>query len=337
MRPAEAGWLSCPEGEARANRSGRKERFHAHESHEPMKKMTKRITAALLLLCCLAMPPFLTLSTAALGTAEPMGGARSTLLTEITDKNPSSYERITVKLGRAKLAMQGLYIKGTAYLPFYELLDSYAETAVKRSGKTYRFTAEGLSISAADGDYYVVSNGRYFHTEHPNTVMSDGVLYVPFTTAAKALGITAGFHASARVLTLGVGYTPPVHGDRVYAEDAVYWLSRIISAESRGEPSLGQIAVGNVVLNRVRSGEFPNTIWGVIFDKKYGVQFTPVANGTIYNAPTESAVIAAKICLEGYSLSGDILYFYAPIGSMSSWVEQNRTYVFTIQNHRFFA
>ena len=57
-----------------------------------------------------------------------------------------------------------------------------------------------------------------------------------------------------------------------YNEDDVYWLSRIISAESRGEPLEGQIAVGNVVLNRVRSSAYPNTIYGVIFDRKHGTR-----------------------------------------------------------------
>jgi N-acetylmuramoyl-L-alanine amidase len=74
----------------------------------------------------------------------------------------------------------------------------------------------------------------------------------------------------------------------------------------------------------------------VIFDKKYGVQFSPVANGTIYNTPTEESIIAAKICLEGYSLSNDILYFVNPKLAPNSWMANNRPYAFTIGNHAFF-
>jgi N-acetylmuramoyl-L-alanine amidase len=124
--------------------------------------------------------------------------------------------------------------------------------------------------------------------------------------------------------------------DKVYDDGAVYWLSRIISAEARGESLRGKMAVGNVVLNRVRSTQFPNTIYGVIFDKKYGVQFAPTANGTIYHAPTEESIIAAKMCLEGYSISNTALYFFNPRYTSGSWVRQNREYAFTLGNHMFF-
>jgi N-acetylmuramoyl-L-alanine amidase len=90
-------------------------------------------------------------------------------------------------------------------------------------------------------------------------------------------------------------------------------------------------------MNRVSSELFPNTIWGVIFDRKYGVQFSPVANGTIYDAPSYSSILAAKICLEGFSVSDEILYFLAPRYATSSWISQNRDYVFTVENHEFYA
>ena len=65
------------------------------------------------------------------------------------------------------------------------------------------------------------------------------------------------------------------------------WLSRILYAEANTEPLAGKIAVGNVIMNRVKSPEFPDTIYSVIFDRKYGVQFTPVANGSVYNNANE--------------------------------------------------
>ncbi|MBQ8689848.1 MAG: cell wall hydrolase [Clostridia bacterium] len=160
-------------------------------------------------------------------------------------------------------------------------------------------------------------------------------MYVPARTLARAFSLTLTQDGSAARLTGNIA--PVKSGASFYDADAVYWLSRIISAESRGEPLIGQIAVGNVVLNRVRSSAFPNTIWGVIFDRKYGVQFSPVANGTIYQAPTASAVLAAKICLDGFSVSPDALYFLRPSASESSWIVKNREYLFTIRNHYFFA
>lgn len=116
----------------------------------------------------------------------------------------------------------------------------------------------------------------------------------------------------------------------------LYWLSRIISAESRGEDMTGQIAVGNVVLNRVKSAEFPNTIPSVIFDRKHDVQFTPVSNGTVYLPPTAQSIQAAKRALNGENTAGKALYFYAPALSQGTWINANRTYLKTIGCHRFY-
>ena len=95
--------------------------------------------------------------------------------------------------------------------------------------------------------------------------------------------------------------------------------------------------MGNVVLNRVRSSQYPNTVKGVIFDTKYGTQFSPVASGTIYNTPTASSIRAAKICLEGYSLSTKMIYFYNPKIATSSWIGRTRPYIMTIGNHKFYG
>ena len=127
-----------------------------------------------------------------------------------------------------------------------------------------------------------------------------------------------------------------VKADSAYDYEDLYWLSRIISAEAKGEEFTGQIGVGTVVLNRVRSSQFPNTVKGVVFDKKYGTQFTPVANGTIYQTPTQSAVIAAKMCLDGYTLSNSVLYFLNPSIATSSWIQNNRKYAFRVGNHEFY-
>lgn len=118
--------------------------------------------------------------------------------------------------------------------------------------------------------------------------------------------------------------------------DSVYWLSRIIEAEAGGEPFNGKVAVGEVILNRVESNEFPNTIWSVIFDDEFGIQFEPVANGTIYNTPSEESIQAAKTALNGSSYVGDCLYFLNPTIAESTWITKNREYYTTISNHEFY-
>ena len=97
------------------------------------------------------------------------------------------------------------------------------------------------------------------------------------------------------------------------------------------------LGVGDVVMNRVASAAFPNTVKEVIFDSRYGVQFSPVETGSIYSEPSEECVIAAKICLEGYDIVGGALYFVNPDIGVSGWFRQTRTYVTSIGDHDFYA
>ncbi len=121
-----------------------------------------------------------------------------------------------------------------------------------------------------------------------------------------------------------------------YDKDSLYWLSRIICAESCIEPYQGKIAVGNVVLNRVKSPNYPNTVKGVVFDKRYAIQFEPVANGTVYNTPDDNCIKAAKECLDGKNVIGSCLYFLNPYTAVSTWIQNNCKYVMTIGGHDFY-
>ena len=140
-----------------------------------------------------------------------------------------------------------------------------------------------------------------------------------------------------RVLIENDDVSVPSHlKDKTYNQDEVYWLSRIINAEAGGESEKGLIAVGNVVLNRVKSKLFPNTIYGVIFDKKGGVQFEPVINGSIYKAPSHKSISAAKKALSGVNTAGKSLYFLNPRIAQNSWIVKNRTFYKSIGNHDFY-
>ena len=94
--------------------------------------------------------------------------------------------------------------------------------------------------------------------------------------------------------------------------------------------------MNNVVMNRVRSPLYPNTIYGVIFDRRYGTQFSPVSFGTIYNTPSSRSVIAAKLVLDGAVISNDVLFFMNPRLSTTNWIAENRPYAFTIGRHDFY-
>ena len=110
----------------------------------------------------------------------------------------------------------------------------------------------------------------------------------------------------------------------------LYLLAQIIHAEAKGEPYEGKLAVGNVIHNRVKSEQFPNSIKGVIFQKG---QFQPVMNGSIYNKPSEESIRAA---MESYhkNIVGPALYFYNPELSTDTWIT-TRKVIKRIGSHVF--
>jgi len=192
--------------------------------------------------------------------------------------------------------------------------------------------SEGMELVAVPGEQWITSNGKYLYI--PGGVKVDnGRTLVPVRAVAEAFGARVHWDAESRtVLVEGEGEPPREE----YDEDALYWLSRIISAESRGESLEGQIAVGNVVLNRVADKDFPDTIYGVIFDDRWGGQFEPVRNGTVYQTPTEKSVVAAKLCLAGACVVGESLYFLDPDKAENLWTVYNRPYLMTIGVHDFY-
>ncbi|WZL78610.1 cell wall hydrolase [Eubacteriales bacterium mix99] len=117
----------------------------------------------------------------------------------------------------------------------------------------------------------------------------------------------------------------------------IYWLSRIIHAEAQGESYAGKVAVGNVIMNRLNVSEFPNSIYQIIFDSYKGIpQFSPVADGTIYNTPDNASVRAAKEAYAGSRPVGDSLYFFNPKKAAGSWIVRNKQCTGTIGNHSFY-
>lgn len=202
--------------------------------------------------------------------------------------------------------------------------------------RTAYVNSPALSLSVTSGADYMIANGRYLWCSE-GTLNIGGTLYVPVRALCRAFGSELYWDGGTYTVHVTSGSGGIRSGADYYDSDTVYWLSRIISAESRGEPLRGKIAVGNVVLNRVKSSLFPNTVYGVIFDSKYGVQFTPTANGTIYNEPDAESIAAAKLCLDGAQVSGSIMYFINPRIAESMWVVNTCSYVTTIGNHDFYS
>ncbi|HIQ82675.1 MAG TPA: spore cortex-lytic enzyme [Candidatus Pullichristensenella stercorigallinarum] len=108
-------------------------------------------------------------------------------------------------------------------------------------------------------------------------------------------------------------------------------LSKLVYAEARGESYKGQVAVAAVVLNRVESSSFPNTISGVIYQSG---AFSCVSNGSINNTPDSTAIRAALDALNGWDPTGGCLYYYNPSATSDEWI-RTRTVKTVIGNHYF--
>jgi N-acetylmuramoyl-L-alanine amidase len=193
-----------------------------------------------------------------------------------------------------------------------------AEAATYRqgsSGETVRTIQTklknwGYYTGAVDGIYgsATVEAVKYF--QRSNGLTADGV--VGPATLAK-LGMSSGSSgASAQ-------------------SNSVDLLARVISAEARGEPYSGQVAVGAVILNRVAHPSFPNTISGVVYQPG---AFTCMVDGQINEPVADSAYRAAQDALNGVDPSGGAIYYFNPSTATSSWI-WSRPLITVIGKHRF--
>lgn len=233
--------------------------------------------------------------------------------------------------------MDGAKIEGTTYVPlkaFCQALVPEAEAEWDQENGVVTVTADGLELVAQVGGKYLVANEKPLYIEN-GVVNLEGTVIVPVRVIAEVFGAavnwtpgTRSVHVSAAVIEyIGVDET-------TYVQEDLYWLSRLIYAESGNQPLDGMIAVGNVVLNRVESERFPDSIYGVI--SQVG-QFDVFSGGGIYMTPNKLSVIAAKLCLDGVTVLEDALFFVNPDIGADNWFKANLTYITTIDDHDFYA
>ena len=174
-------------------------------------------------------------------------------------------------------------------------------------GDTFTITGE-IDLTARAGDIYFVCNDRYLYVED-GVRLQNGKALLPMEAMAKCLNIAVAWDRVQWTVAVSADGVSPLESGRTYYDETdVYWLSHVIYAEAGSQSLRGQIAVGDVVLNRVASDEFAgqDSVYDVIFAKN---QFEVVINGMIYMEPGETAEIAAKLALEGYDVSGGSTYF----------------------------
>ncbi len=142
-------------------------------------------------------------------------------------------------------------------------------------------------------------------------------------------GLTAdGVTGSATLRALGM---PAGNSGSDSGSGEEYLLAKVISAEARGEPYTGQVAVGAVILNRVEHPSFPNSISGVVYEKG---AFTCMVDGQIDQPIAESAFRAARDALNGADPTGGAIYYFNPETATSKWI-WSRPLITVIGKHRF--
>ncbi len=231
----------------------------------------------------------------------------------------------------------GLEVKsGTPYVAlagFARAVVPGADSSWNKGSSTLTVKTPAMSVTAKVGQPYVQANGRYLYVP-AGVKLSGGSVSIPLSTAAKIFDAGLDWDASTGTARLTRGSGALKSGDAFYNQNSLFWLSRVIFLESGNQPLEGKMAVGNVVLNRVSSSLFPNTLEGVLAQKN---QFTTYRSGKMKNAsPNAESVIAAKLVLDGgvVEKTRGALWFDS---ASSSWASRNRTYVATIGGHRFFA
>ena len=138
-----------------------------------------------------------------------------------------------------------------------------------------------------------------------------------------------GIAGKATLKALGISGNNNSFGG--YSSSDYDLLARIISAESRGEPYMGQVAVGAVILNRMEHPSFPDTLSGVVYQKG---AFSCLNDGQFYEPISDSAYKAASDAINGLDPSGGAIYYYNPVKSTNKWIF-SRKVITVIGNHRF--
>ena len=173
----------------------------------------------------------------------------------------------------------------------------------------------GYYTGSIDGVFGSGTKKAVIAFQKKNGLTPDGIVG-PATLKALGMQSSSGSSASSGSNTNG----------------NLYLLARLVYGEARGEPYKGQVAVAAVVLNRVKSSKFPNSVSGVIYQSG---AFSVVSDGQINLTPDETAIKAARDAMNGYDPTNGCLYYYNPAKTTNKW-RLSKPVLLRIGNHAFF-
>lgn len=233
--------------------------------------------------------------------------------------NKNNTKRTTViNIVLAAVLLVAVIVVGVFVLGEISLSDESADAATVKQGSTGQTVRTiqtklknwGYYTGAVDGIYGAKTTAAVKYFQRKNGLVADGIV------GAKT--------AAAMGISLGGGATGSNSNDE-------YLLARLVYGEARGEPYTGQVAVAAVVLNRVRSSSFPNTISGVIYQSG---AFTAVSDGQINLTPNATAIRAARDAMNGWDPTYGCLYYYNPNTATNAWIRSKKINL-TIGEHVF--
>lgn len=183
-----------------------------------------------------------------------------------------------------------------------------------------RLKSWGYYSGAIDGVFGEETRDAVMAFQRKNGATVDGIVG---SETAALIGINLNKNYDSASSSSG--------GSKYDVSNELYLLAKVVYGEARGEPYTGQVAVAAVVLNRVASPDFPNTISGVVYQPW---AFTCVNDGQINLSPDETAINAARDAMNGWDPTYGALYYYNPQTATSAWIRQLNVHL-TIGRHVF--
>lgn len=222
-----------------------------------------------------------------------------------------------IKFRRTIAVLMVLVILISSMLPAAVLAENlrYGSRGDKVKELQQKLKRWGYYTGSIDGIFGSGTQAAVKNFQKKNGLTADGIVG-PKTAAALGMNLTSSSSSS--------GSSSSSSGD-------LYLLARLVHGEARGEPYKGKVAVAAVVLNRVKSSSFPNTIAGVIYQRG---AFDAVSDGQINMQPDNESIRAARDAMNGWDPSNGCLYYYNPKTATSRWM-LSRPVLLRIGQHAF--
>ncbi len=235
-----------------------------------------------------------------------------------------------------KCVEKPIMVDSTTYIPLRAFSDAIGGTigwdgvekaaTMTKSGHTFVFyTQKG----------YCTTDG--VKKNHHSLIYKD-LTFIPVRAVSETLNYGVkwdDFNLVVKITASGVK-VPESCKDKSYTYDDIKYLGKITHIESGSQHFKVKLGVAGVVMNRVKSSQFPNTVKGVIYDTNYGVQFPPVHTDKINVTPSKESIIAAKCVLNGVNIVGKSIYFNDVAYASSSWAHNNRPHFGNIYDMSFY-